>query len=79
LGMGVGVIASIAYDEQRDSGLSAIDARHLFATNLTRLGLRRGAYLRGYAFEFIRHFAPPLTRAVVEQAMAPMAASDFEI
>lgn len=79
LGMGVGLIASIAYDEQRDTGLRAIDVRHLFATNLTRLGLRRGAYLRGYAFEFIRHFAPPLTRVVVEQVLAQQPGSDFQI
>ena len=64
LGMGVGIIAAIAYDEQRDAGLAAIDARHLFASNMTRLALRRGAFLRGYVYEFIRSFASPLTREV---------------
>lgn len=80
LGLGVGLIASIAYDEVRDAQLRAIDARHLFATNITRLGLRRGAYLRSYAYEFIRSFAPPLTRTVIEQALNPsQAGSNFEI
>lgn len=79
LGMGVGIVASIAYDEDRDRQLSAIDARHLFATNMTRLAIRRGAYLRRYAYEFIRSFAPPLTRQVVEQALAAAGGSSFEI
>ncbi len=80
LGLGVGLIASIAYDEVRDAPLRAIDARHLFATNVTRLGLRRGAYLRSYAYDFIRSFAPPLTRAVIEEALNPsLQISSFEI
>jgi LysR family cys regulon transcriptional activator len=79
LGMGVGIIASIAYDEQRDPELMAIDARHLFASNMTRLAVRRGAFLREYVYEFIRTFASPLTRDVVEQAMASTPGSAFEI
>jgi LysR family transcriptional regulator, cys regulon transcriptional activator len=79
LGMGVGIIAAIAFDEQRDAGLVAIDARHLFASNMTRLAVRRGAFLRGYVYEFIRSFASPLTRAVVDQAMASEPGSAFEI
>lgn len=70
LGMGVGIIAAIAYDEQRDALLRAIDARHLFAVNMTRLAVRRGAFLRSYVYDFIRTFAPPLTRRVVEEALA---------
>ncbi len=79
LGMGVGIIAAMAYDEQRDAALAAIDARHLFASNMTRVAVRRGAFLRGYAYEFIRSFAPPLTRARVDQALAQAAGSSFEI
>ncbi len=79
LGMGVGIIAAIAYDEQRDAQLAAIDARHLFASNMTRLAVRRGAFLRGYVYEFISTFASPLTRTVVQQAMAAEAGSGFEI
>ena len=79
LGMGVGIIASMAFDPARDSGLQAIDAGHLFAMNLTRVAVRRGAFLRAYAYEFIRSFAPPLTRARIEQAMARSAGSSFDI
>lgn len=69
LGMGVGIIAAIAFDPERDRQLRMMDARHLFQLNTTRLGLRRGAWLRGYAYDFIEMFAPTLTRYDVEQAM----------
>jgi LysR family cys regulon transcriptional activator len=69
LGLGVGVVASIAFDPDRDRNLRAIDAGHLFAVNMTRLAFRRGTFLRGYAYSFIETFAPPLTRRVVEDAM----------
>lgn len=74
LGMGVGIIASIAFDAERDRHLRAIDARHLFEVNLTRLALRRGAWLRGYAYAFIESFVPTLTADVVREALqAPQA------
>jgi LysR family cys regulon transcriptional activator len=69
LGMGVGIIASIAHDEVRDAALCAIDAGHLFAHNMTRLGIKRGSYLRSYVYEFVQCFASPLTRALVDQAL----------
>jgi len=70
LGLGVGIVASIAYDEERDRHLAAIDARHLFEDNMTRLAVRRDAYLRDYVYAFIETFAPPLTREVVQDARA---------
>ncbi|HXD05823.1 MAG TPA: CysB family HTH-type transcriptional regulator [Burkholderiaceae bacterium] len=79
LGLGVGVVASIAFDAQRDRTLRAIDARHLFAVNMTRLAVRRGNYLRAYAYDFIQTFASPLTPAVVRQALDSPAGSSYEI
>ena len=69
LDMGVGIVASIAVDEERDRHLQIIDAGHLFEVNLTRLGLRRGAWLRGYAYRFIESFVPTLTREAVGKAV----------
>lgn len=69
LGMGVGIVASIAVDAERDRHLRILDAGHLFEVNVTRLGLRRGGWLRGYAYRFIESFVPTLTRQVVEQAV----------
>jgi LysR family cys regulon transcriptional activator len=77
LGMGVGLIAAMAYDPQRDSRLHAIDARHLFASNMTRLGIRRGSYLRSYVYEFVTSFVPTLTRDVVKRALSAAPGEDL--
>lgn len=69
LGLGLGIIAGIAFDAQRDSGLVALDASHLFESNTTRLALRRGSYLRRYDYDFITLFAPHLSRRVVDMAL----------
>lgn len=77
LGMGVGIVASIAYEAERDTALRALDAGALFGINLTKLAVRRGSYLRGYVYAFIESFAPTLGRAVVEKTLSdePGAAS----
>ena len=76
LGMGVGIVASIAFDAERDRTLRALDARHLFEVNLTRLGVRRGTWLRGYVYAFIESFAPTLTRDAVRRVLAGEAIED---
>lgn len=69
LGLGVGLVASMAVDQSHSNGLRCIDADHLFAANVTRLAIRRGAYLRSYTYEFILRFAPELTRADIQNAI----------
>jgi LysR family cys regulon transcriptional activator len=68
-GLGIGIIAAMAFDERTDSDLRAIDASHLFASNVTRLAMRRGVELRSYCYDFIELFAPTLTRATIMQAL----------
>lgn len=68
LGLGVGIIAGMALDPKRDTGLVAIDAGHLFGTNTTRVAVKRVAYLRGYTYAFIHAFAPHLTADVIDAA-----------
>ena len=70
LGLGVGIIAAMAYDPRRDGDLRMLDAGHLFRTNTTRIALLKGRRLRGFTYAFIELFAPQLTRSVVEGAMA---------
>ncbi|MFZ2987163.1 CysB family HTH-type transcriptional regulator [Ideonella sp.] len=70
LGMGVGIMASIAYDEQRDTALRAMDARALFSINTTSVAVRRGGLLRSYAYAFIQTFAPHLAPDVVRQSQS---------
>ena len=69
LGLGVGIVASMAVQQNGSNGLKVIDATHLFAQNVTRLAVRRGAYLRQYTYDFIQQFAPELTRANIDEAM----------
>jgi len=69
LGLGVGIIASMAYDPKTDSDLVAIDAQHLFQPSTTKVGFRRGTFLRGYMYDFMELFAPHLTREVVNQCL----------
>lgn len=70
LGLGVGIIASMAVDQQLDQDLVALDASHLFEPSITRIGFRRGTFLRGYMFDFIQKFAPHITHDVLEKVQA---------
>jgi LysR family cys regulon transcriptional activator len=70
LGLGVGIIASMAYDRQADQDLVVLDASKLFQPSVTRIGFRKGTFLRGYMYEFIRQFAPHLTKERVDEAVA---------
>lgn len=70
LGLGVGIMASMAYDPSIDQELCALDASHLFEPSVTKIGFRKGTFLRGYMYEFIGLFAPHLTRELVDQAGA---------
>src|ERR671934_2556455 len=79
LGLGVGILAKMAFDERRDRNLRAIDASHLFESSTTRLGIKRGAYLRRYAYEFIELFAPHLPKSVVERAVRGEEGSRYEL
>ena len=70
LGLGVGIMSAMAFDAKRDRQLRSIESSHLFRSNTTRVAVKRGSLLRGYAYEFIELFAPALTRKLVERALA---------
>jgi len=70
IGMGAGIIAEMAYDPEKDRAFEMLEAGHLFAASTTRLALRRGVFLRGFAYRFIALFAPLYTRAAVDAALA---------
>ena len=76
LGLGLGIIASMAYDPARDVGLTAVDVGHLFGSNTTRIGLRRGTYMRQYEYDFIELFASQLTKKAVDMALAGTGTDD---
>ena len=68
LGLGIGIIAKMAYNEEVDSDLVALDASHLFDSSVTKIGFRRGTFLRGFMYDFLEQFAPHLTKDVVGEA-----------
>jgi len=67
LGLGVGVIAHMAIDED-DADLKAIDASHIFPAHVTWIGFRRGTLLRKYMYEFAQLLAPHLDRRLIDRA-----------
>ena len=69
VGLGVGIVASMAFDAACDVGLKRLDASHLFEHNTTRIAVRRGHYLRGYAYRFLEECSATLTQAVVKGAL----------
>jgi len=70
LELGIGIIASMAFDDKKDTSLCALKADHLFKSSTTHLGIRRGCHLRGYAYAFIEYLAPHLTHQVVTEAIS---------
>lgn len=70
MGLGVGILARMAWDPVKDAGLGMRDAAHLFESSTTRIGIHRKAWLRGYVYAFIETFAPALRRGVVDAALA---------
>ena len=70
LGLGVGIVASMAYDPILDSDLVHLPADHLFERSTTHIGFRQGMFLRGYMADFITEFAPQLSRDMVDEVAA---------
>jgi LysR family cys regulon transcriptional activator len=70
LGMGVGIVAQMAFDPVRDAEFTCLDAAHLFPASTTRLALRRNVFLRGYVYAFISLFAPQYERRHIDAALA---------
>ncbi|SPB18087.1 LysR family transcriptional regulator [Caballeronia novacaledonica] len=70
LGLGVGILADIAFNPERDKHLRAMPVGHLFGTNVTRLALKQGAYLRSYVYTLVELLSPSLNRKLIEQALS---------
>ena len=79
LGLGIGILANMAFDPARDKNLHALDASHLFESSTTRIGIPRRAYLRGYIYDFIEMFAPQLSRQVIDAAVHSKSPIDYDL
>jgi LysR family cys regulon transcriptional activator len=71
LGLGVGIVASMAFNRDRDTRLNLLDSSHLFQKNTTNISVRRGHYLRGYAYRFMEFCLPSLTETAVRSGVKP--------
>ncbi|SET46662.1 LysR family transcriptional regulator, cys regulon transcriptional activator [Nitrosomonas marina] len=65
LGLGIGILAKMAFDPLRDKHLESVDASHLFESSTTRIGISRNNYLQRFVFDFIEMFAPHLNKTVI--------------
>lgn len=70
LGLGVGIVARMAVDPVLDQDLVMLDAGRLFKSSTTKIGFRKGTFIRGYMYDFMQRFAPHLTRSLVDRAVA---------
>jgi LysR family cys regulon transcriptional activator len=70
LGLGVGIMADIAFNPERDKHLRAMPVGHLFGTNVTRLALKQGAYLRSYVYTLVELLSPSMNSKLIEQALS---------
>jgi LysR family transcriptional regulator, cys regulon transcriptional activator len=78
LGLGVGIVASMAFNPARDGDLRLLDSSGLFGQNVTRIAIRRGHYLSGFAYRFIEMCTPELTESTVRDAVAPERGDDAD-
>ncbi len=76
LGLGIGIVASMAFNADRDRELRLLESSHLFEDNTTVIAVRRGHYLRGFAYRFIELCEPSLTEPAVRAAISPARDSD---
>ena len=72
LDMGIGIIASMAFNPAKDTDLRLLKCEHLFGANTTYIALRRGHYLRSFAYRFIERCSPELSEAVVRAGILPL-------
>lgn len=78
LGLGIGIVAKMAHDDLADDDLVALDASHLFGPSVTKIGFRRGTFLRGFMYEFLELFAPHLTQDLVQDAYSRQSKLEVE-
>jgi LysR family cys regulon transcriptional activator len=76
LDLGVGIVASMAYDPEKDRDLALIPVPSLFPSNTTRLAVRRGTYLRSYVYAFIEKVCPDIGEEAVRTALQKQNGAD---
>jgi LysR family cys regulon transcriptional activator len=78
LGMGIGIIASMAFNPAKDTDLRLLKCEHLFGANTTYIALRRGHYLRSFAYRFIELCSPKLDEVTIRSRLATLQIKDID-
>ena len=78
LGLGIGIVAHIAYEPVADADLVALEAGHLFNPSVTKVVLRRDMYLREFLYDFIKMFAPHLSHELIDEGMKVREKHDWD-
>jgi LysR family cys regulon transcriptional activator len=73
LGLGIAILATIAFDPAKDSQLRRIDTQRLFAPSTLGVVVRRRTYLSSYMAQFMRLFAPSLREVDLQRALSGQA------
>lgn len=79
LGLGIGIIASMAFDPKKDDGLVLLDGPGCFQPNVARIAVRRGRYLRSYVYRFMELCIPSLSESTIRSAVLPARDEDFDV
>ena len=72
VGLGVGIVASMAFDAVRDAGLRLLPADTLFAGNTTLLAVQRGVFLRDYVRRFITLLVSGMSESALQEALSDL-------
>jgi len=78
MGLGVGIVASMAEDCDDQKDLTAIDAEGLFPRSTTWIGFRKDIVLRRYMLDFVQLFAPHITSGQLEQTRHVRSQADID-
>lgn len=70
LGLGIGIIADMAFSPEQDKDLVALNVEHLFGISTSQIAIKKDRYIKPYVFPFIEMFAPHLTQNLIRDAIA---------
>jgi len=69
LGLGIGIIADMAFNPIQDNDLITLSVEHLFGISTSQIAIKKDSYIKPYLFPFIEMFAPHLTQELIQQAI----------
>lgn len=78
MGLGVGIVASMAEDCDDQKDLTAIDAEGLFPRSTTWIGFRKDIVLRRFMLDFVQLFAPHISADQLEQTRHVRTQADID-